>query len=139
MSAPSFNVVIAALMTLWKSTSAITTITGTRIYQAWPQTQTEFPVMVLWDGVDVPKPFDQGNVTAHDVAAPLEIAGYSPNQLRDLQAAIEDVTNTAALAPAGYLDVFCRLGPWIPKFDASGDGKKMFRRISTLRIHAQPA
>ena len=59
MSSADVTNVIQALMEHWQR-SAITTITDARIYQAYPQTQTKFPLAVLWDSSDLVRSFDQG-------------------------------------------------------------------------------
>lgn len=136
MSTADVTNVIQALITHWLATAAITTITGTRIYQAYPQTQTKFPLAVLWDSSDSVRSFDQGQITAYDLAPALELYGYDPNQLRRLQNAFEDATNAASLAPTGFGNVFARIARWIPAFDKE---KALHRRVATLRIYAQPA
>ena len=136
MSSADVTNVIQALMEHWLAQSAITTITDARIYQAYPQTQTKFPLAVLWDSSDIVRSFDQGQVTSYDMAPALELYGYDPNQLRRLQKAFEDGTNTASLSPTGFQDCFARINRWTPAFDKE---TKLHRRVATLRIYAQPA
>lgn len=135
MSAPSLTPVVKGLLDTWKATSAITTITGARIYQAWPQTQTIFPILVLWEGRDARVRFDQGQPIGIRYYPPIEIAGYDPNQLRDLKAAVENATPTG-LTASGFSDVIVRLGQWIPRFDKE---RKLFQHVATIDIYAKPA
>lgn len=81
MSSADVTNVIQALMVHWLDQSAITTITDARIYQAYPQTQTKFPLAVLWDSSGPVRRFDQGQVTSYDLAPALELYGYHPHQL----------------------------------------------------------
>ena len=136
MSSADVTNVVQALIEHWLAQSAITAITDARIYQAYPQTQTKFPLAVLWDSSDLVRSFDQGPVVSYDLAPALELYGYDPNQLRRLQKAFEDATNTASLSPTGFQDFFARINRWVPAFDKE---TKLHRRVATLRVYAKPA
>lgn len=137
MASGNITAILEAVIGRLKVTSAVTAIIGERIYQAWPQGRAVFPLAIVWRAVDAPSRFDQRAVTFRHPSIPIELAGYDPDELDDLETKIESVLDGGAFTVSGFRDVGMHVVA-VSTDERDFEGKKLHRRVLTLSVDAQP-